>query len=168
MTLTSIMESPLIDKKGLIFMLMKYLRELVIIVPIIAILSGCATTGPSIIKTYDSEIERSQIAVVRLEQKMSLRVLSCDGIAVPRSARYLLVKPGHHELVFTISGQTLVEVYRMTNKKFLEAVGGHTYMLKSETGWFSIGDKWFPIVIDVTDDPKLHVKELSSAEAQMP
>lgn len=146
---------------------MKNLRLFVILIALLVFLSSCASTnGPNVVKTYKNDIVRSEIAILRLDQNRSLRVLACDGIAIPKTVRYLLVKPGRHELIFSISGQTLVEVYKMTNKKFLEAVGGHTYILQSETGFFSIGDKWFPEVVDVTDDSKLHLKELPSSEVQ--
>ncbi len=136
---------------------MKKYQELFIIVILSVIFSSCASTkGPHVVQTYDNDLDRNEIAIVRLEQKMSLRVLACDGMAIPKTVRYLLVRSGRHELIFSISGQTLIEVYQMTNKKFLDAIGGHTYILRSETGLFSIGDKWFPVVVDVTDDPKLH------------
>ena len=128
-------------------------------------MSGCATTrGPSIVKTYDKDLDRSDKAIFRQTQKMSLTITECDGITVPRTVRYLLLQPGRHELIFSISGQTLISVYEMRNKKYLDAVGGHTYILQSETGWFSVGDKWFPEVVDVTDNPNLHVTALPSDE----
>ena len=144
---------------------MKIIRLYVVLFVLLVILSGCATTrGPSIVKTYDKILDRSDIAIVRLTQKMSLTITACDGITVPRTVRYLLLQPGRHELIFSISGQTLISVYEMRNKKYLDAVGGHTYILQSETGWFSVGDKWFPEVVDVTDNPNLHVTALPSDE----
>lgn len=124
-------------------------------------LIGCATVGPSVIKTYNDFNERSKIAILRVDQKMGLTVIACDGLSISRSARYILLKPGKHEVWFSISGQTLFEIYSMTNKKYLEAVAGHTYILKSKGGGILfIGDKWFPEVIDVTDDMNLHVNAL--------
>jgi hypothetical protein len=140
--------------------MLKY-RLLFSFITLVVLLVSCASTnGPRVVKAYDNALDRGEIAIIRLDQKMSLRVLACDGISIAKTVRYLLVRPGRHELIFSISGQTLVEVYEMTNKKFIEAVGGHTYILRSETGMFSVGDKWFPEVVDVTDDPNLHVKVL--------
>lgn len=125
------------------------------------LLAGCATLGPSVVKTYNDSSERNQIAILRVDQKARLTVFGCDGNPVPRSARYILLQPGRHEILFSISGQTLFEVYRMTNKKYLDAIAGHTYILKSKGGGiFVVGDKWFPEVIDVTDDMNLHVQTL--------
>ena len=144
---------------------MNKLRSFAFIFISISLFIGCtAGKGPSIIKTYENVIDRNDVGIVRLNQKMSLRILACDNIVVPRTAHYLLVQPGHHELIFSISGQTLFSVYGMTNKKYLDAVGGHTYILRSETGWFSVGDKWYPEVIDVSNDPKLHIVALPKDE----
>lgn len=124
-------------------------------------LIGCAAVGPSVIRTYDDMNERNQIAILRVEQKMGLSVTACDGLNVPRSTRYVLLKPRRHEVWFSISGQTLFEVYTMTNKKYLDAEAGHTYILKSKGGGILfVGDKWFPEVIDVTNDANLHVQAL--------
>jgi hypothetical protein len=151
-------------KKGILIMRYRIFFNFIVLV---GLLISCAgTNGPRVVQTYDNALDRNEIAIVRLEQKMSLRVLACDGIAVPKTVRYLLVRPGRHELIFSISGQTIVEVYQMTNKKYLDAIGGHTYILRSETGIFSIGNKWFPEVVDVTDDPKLHVTDLPLDEEQ--
>lgn len=146
---------------------MNHLRVLLAISLLLGCLISCATTGPAIVKMYGQDADRSQIAIVRLDQKMSLRIVGCDGIIVPSSVRYLLIQPGRHELVFKITGQTLVSVYNMSGKKFMDAAAGHTYMLKSETGWLSIGDKWFPAVIDVTDDKSLHVSNIPKEEVQL-
>lgn len=128
---------------------------------LLSLATGCASVGPSVITTYDDVSERSQVAILRVEQKMGLTVTACDGLSVPRSARYILLKPGRHEVWFQIFGQTLLETYTMTNKKYLDAEAGHTYILKSKGGGlFVVGDKWFPEVIDVTDDAKLHVLTL--------
>lgn len=128
---------------------------------VLFLLIGCACVGPSIIQTYTDTSDRSQIAILRVEQRMGLTVTACDGLPVPRSARYVLLKPGRHEVWFMISGQTLMETYTMTNKKYLDVATGHTYILKSKGGGiFLVGDKWFPEVIDVTDDINLHVQAL--------
>ncbi len=124
----------------------------------LCLLIGCASVGPSVIQTYPDTSERNKIAILRVEQKMGLTVTACDGQAVPRSARYVLLKSGRHEVWFSISGQTLLESYYMNNKKYLDAEAGHTYILKSKAGGiFFIGDDWFPEVVDVTNDIKLHV-----------
>ncbi|MDP2906011.1 MAG: hypothetical protein Q8O22_06915 [Candidatus Omnitrophota bacterium] len=125
------------------------------------LLIGCAGAGPSVIKNYSEARDRSQIAVLIVKQKMSLTVTACDGKYIPRSARYVLLQPGRHEVWFHISGQNLLMYYNMTNKKYLDAIGGHTYMLKSKgAGFFVVGDKWFPEVIDVTNDSKFHVANI--------
>lgn len=127
----------------------------------IFLITGCASVGPVIIKTYSNDSERSRIAILRVEQKMGLTVTACDGFSVPSSARYVLLQSGRHEVWFSISGQTLLEAYRMTNRKYLDAAAGHTYILKSKGGGiFFVGDKWFPEVIDVTNDINLHVQDL--------
>jgi len=101
--------------------------------------------GPSIIRTYDDAYARNQIAILRVEQKMGLSVTACDGLSVPRSARHILLKPGRHEIWFSISGQTLLETYNMTNRIYVDAEAGHTYILKSKGGGILfVGDKWFP------------------------
>ena len=143
---------------------MRKVQSIIICILFIA-LSGCATTtGPVIISNYDKPMKREDIAIVMLTQKRSLRILACDGIAVPGTVRYLMLLPGRHELIFSIKGQTIVEVYEMRNKKYFNATEGHTYILKSETGILSIGDKWFPDVVDVTDNPELHVRTLPVVE----
>ena len=124
-------------------------------------LIGCAALGPSVIKTYDDVAERSQIAILRVDKSKGLSIDGCDKLFIKRGAKYILLKPGRHEVWFSIYGQTLFESYTMTNKKYVDVVGGHTYILKSKGGGiFFIGDKWFPEVIDVTDDVKLHVETL--------
>lgn len=108
-------------------------------------LSGCVTVGPSVIKTYNDFNGRSQIAILRVDQKAGLTVIACDDLAVPRSVRYILLQPGRHEVLFNISGQNLLEIYRMTNKKYLDVIAGHTYILKSKGGGiFSVGISGFP------------------------
>ena len=108
-------------------------------------LAGCAVVGPSIIRTYDDAYARNQIAILRVEQKMGLSVTACDVLSVPRSARHILLKPGRHEIWFSISGQTLLETYNMTNRIYVDAEAGHTYILKSKGGGILfVGDKWFP------------------------
>lgn len=132
----------------------------------LSLLTGCAAVGPSVIKTYDDSNERNQIAILRVDQKAGLIINGCDNKPIPRSARYILLQPGRHEIFFSIYGQTLFEVYTMNNKKYLDAVAGHTYILKSKGGGILVvGDKWFPEVIDVTDDTNLHVQTLPQ-EAQ--
>ena len=122
---------------------------------------GCASVGPSVIKTYNDVSERSQIAILRADQSRELTIIGCDGLSIPRSAHYLLLKPGRHDVWFKIRGQTLFEYYTMTNKKYLDAIAGHTYILKSKGGGiFFVGDKWFPEVFDVTDDINLHVQTI--------
>jgi len=137
-------------------------KQLIVIFLIgILLVSGCASVGPSVIKTYDGINDRSQIAVLRVEQKMSLTVLACDGKPVPKSARYVLLQPGRHEVLFKISGQNLLMVYNMTNKKYFDAMAGHTYILKSKgTGFFAMGDKWYPEVLDITNNTNLHVQDI--------
>lgn len=130
-------------------------------------LSGCAAVGPSIIKTYNDLNERDKIAILRVDQNFNLLqssnliVRSCDGMAIPHSVRYVLLKPGKHEIWFDIYGQTIVENFQMTNKKYLDAVAGHTYILKPRGGggMLFVGDR-FPEFADVTDDAKLHVQTL--------
>lgn len=135
--------------------------QLIFILALVIVLDGCASTrGPALVQVYDGNAARNQIAIIRLDQKASVRILYCDGVPVSRTVRYLLVKPGRHELVFSVSGQTLFELHNISGKKYLEATGGSTYVLKSETGWLSVGDKWFPEVIDATNDAALHVKEI--------
>lgn len=128
---------------------------------IILLLSGCATVGPSIIRTYNDAYGRESIAILRTDQKAGLTILSCDNSAIPRSARYILLQPGRHEVWFSISGQTILEIYTITNKKYIDVSAGHTYILKSKGGGiFVVGNNWFPEVIDVTDDPSLHIQDL--------
>ncbi len=132
-------------------------------ISILALLvAGCAAVGPSVIKTYNDDIsERSQIAILRADKSKGLSIIGCDGLSISHGARYILLQPGRHEVWFFISGQTLFQGYTMTNKKYLDAEAGHTYILKSKGGGiFLIGDKWFPEVIDVTDDPMLHLKDV--------
>ncbi len=125
------------------------------------LLIGCASIGPSVIKTYSDVSDRSQIAILILEQRMGLTVTACDGKFISRRARYVLLQPGRHELWFSIAGHNLLLGYSMDNKKYLDVVGGHTYILKSKgTGLFAIGDKWYPEVFDVTNDSKLHIENL--------
>ncbi|MFA5060645.1 MAG: hypothetical protein WC676_08490 [Candidatus Omnitrophota bacterium] len=128
-------------------------------------LSGCAAIGPSVIKTYDNAAERNQVAILRVDKSKGLRIDGCDSVPIQRGAKYILLKPGRHEVFFSISGQTLFETYWMKNKKYLDAVAGHTYILKSKGGGiFLVGDKWFPEVFDVTDDVNLHVGTLPREE----
>jgi hypothetical protein len=144
---------------------MMQFQKLVVTFMIVALMSCANIKGPTVVKVYDQSFSRNEIAVVRLAQKSSFRILQCDGITVPMSIRYLLVRPGRHELTFSISGATLLgSVYEMHNKKFLDVEGGHTYILKSETGLFFVGDKWFPEVVDVTDNQSLHVSSIPVEE----
>ena len=79
-------------------------------------LFGCATvSGPAVIKTYDKPMQREDIAIILLSQKRSFRILACDGMPVPVTARYLLVLPGRHELIFSISTTTLLGIHEMRN-----------------------------------------------------
>jgi len=124
-------------------------------------LVGCAAVGPMIIKTYDNDSERNQIAILRVEQKSSLIITVCDGLSIPRSARYVLLQPGRHEVWFMLSTSSFLESYTITNKKYLDVVAGHTYILKSKGGGlFVLGDKWFPETVDVTDDINLHIQAI--------
>lgn len=131
------------------------------VVSFLSLLIGCASVGPSVIKTYNDVSERSQVAILRADKSKGLSIIGCDGLSISRGARYILLKPGRHEVWFRISGQTLFETYWMTNKKYLDATAGHTYILKSKGGGiFVVGDKWFPEVVDVTDDMTLHVQTM--------
>lgn len=124
-------------------------------------LSGCAT-GPSIVKMYENnDNDRNQIAILRVDKTRGLSITGCDGKIIQRGAKYILLEPGRHTVNFMIVGQTLLEMYTITNKKYIDVEAGHTYILKSKGGgFFLVGDKWFPEVIDVTNDPKLNVSIL--------
>ena len=128
-------------------------------------LMGCSAIGPSVIKMYDDNKGRNEIAILRVDKSKGLSINACDNLPIKRGAKYILLKPGRHEVWFSIYGQTLLETYVMTNKKYVDVLGGHTYILKSKGGGiFFVGDKWFPEVFDVTDDVKLHVDSLPSEE----
>jgi len=124
---------------------------------------GCAASGPLIIKTYGKDVDesdRNKIAILRNEQRR-LCITGCDNIAVPRSARYILLQPGRHEVWFFLSTSSFLENYDITNKKYIDVVGGRTYILKSKGGGLLVlGDKWFPELFDVTDDINLHVPNI--------
>lgn len=127
--------------------------------------SGCAPLGPSVVKTYEESAGRNQVAILRVDKSKGLSIDGCDKLLLQRGAKYILLKPGRHEIFFSISGQTLFETYWMRNKKYMDVVGGHTYILKSKGGGILVvGDKWFPEVFDVTDDPKLHIEIIPREE----
>lgn len=131
----------------------------------LVLLSGCAAIGPSVIKTYDDVAQRNQVAILRVDKSKGLNVNGCDDLPIQRGAKYLLLKPGRHEVWFSINGQTLFEVYSMSNKKYVDVEAGHTYILKSKGGGIIfVGDEWFPELIDVTDDAKLHVEMMLREE----
>lgn len=137
------------------------MRKLIFLSILVGWLSGCASVGPIVVTTYDKDIERSKIAILRADKSKSIFITGCDGISIYKGTRYILLEPGRHEIWFSISGQTLFISYSMTNKKYLDAVAGHTYILKTTLGkLFDVGDKWFPEVIDVTDDANLHLQEI--------
>lgn len=120
---------------------------------------GCASvSGPTVIKTYDQVSPRSQIAILRVKGE-GLRVIGLDGQTVPSGAQYVLLQPGRHQVWFTMWGQTILTTYRMTNKKYLDARPGRTYILKAEGGGL-FADRGFPDAVDVTGDPKLHVPNI--------
>lgn len=135
-------------------------RKLLLLIVLTSVLSSCASVGPSVIKTYDNTYERDKIAILRLKQKAKLRVTYCDNIPVPKSARYLLLEPGRHEIGFSTSGQTLLVTYWGNSKKYMEAEAGKTYILKSNVHFFSMETGSLPDVIDVTNDEKLHVSHI--------
>lgn len=135
-------------------------KNFLYLIVLTAVLSGCASVGPSVIKTYDSTHERDKIAILRLKQRASLRVNYCDNVSVPKSARYLLLEPGRHELGFSTSGQTLLVTYWGNNKKYIEAEAGKTYILKNNVHFFSMNTSALPDVIDVTNDGKLHMSHI--------
>ncbi len=124
-------------------------------------LMGCASVGPSVVKTYNNDFERGKIAILRADKSKPISIIGCDGIPIYNGARYILLEPGRHEIWFNISGQTLFIYYRMSNKKYLDVIAGHTYILKTKLGkLFDVGDKWFPEAVDVTNDINLHLQEI--------
>ena len=141
------------------------MKKVVILLLNVFLLSGCATTGPSsgpsILNIYNTAVERNQIAVLRLEQKRSFKVIACDGQPVPDSVRYVLLQPGRHELRYTMEEHNLLlGGSSMVNTKYLIAEEGHTYILKVT---FDQGDR-YPEVIDVTGDATLHIDSLPVEE----
>ena len=122
-------------------------------------LIGCAPLGPSVIKTYNDNVERSQIAIFRVDKSKGLRIVGCDNQFLKRGAKYILLKPGPHEILYSVYGPTIFKYYSLMNKKYLNVIGGHTYILKPKGGdMFFVGDKRFPEIFDVTDDSALHVE----------
>ena len=139
----------------------KILTSSILATILLPTLIGCASLGPSIIKTYQETRDRSEIAIIRADASRGLAIIRCDGANIKRGAKYILLNPGRHEVWFSLHGQTLLEIYQMTNKMYVDVVAGHTYILKSKGGGiFVVGDKWFPEIIDVTDDPKLHLQAI--------
>lgn len=58
----------------------------------------------------------------------------------------------------------MLETFSIINKKYLDVQAGHTYTLITKGGGLlTVGDEWFPQVIDVTKDPKLNVVTLPLA-----
>ncbi|MBF0388102.1 MAG: hypothetical protein HQL20_09670 [Candidatus Omnitrophica bacterium] len=141
-------------KKGVV------MRNVLILIGII-FLNGCAAVGPSVIQTYSNESERNQIAILKAQQTREMTIQAADDLLIPASARYVLLQPGRHKINFMTQPQSLMVSYRITNKVYLDAVAGHTYILKSKgAGVFLLGDKWFPEVVDVTDDLSQHVSTI--------
>ena len=125
---------------------------------------GCATKGPNVVQTYTTPLIRNEIAVLKLEQRSTFKIVACDDKLVYSNSKYILLKPGRHEIWFDVWGQTLVASYSMRNKKYLDAKAGHTYVLRSKgIGIFVEGDKWFPEVVDLTDS-KQHVSYLPTED----
>jgi len=121
---------------------------------------GCVTIpeGAVAIKIYPDNLGRNQVAVLRLQQKLGFYIFRCDGMPVYRNTQYVILKPGRHEIWFRIQGQNLLEEYWITNKKYMDAIGGHTYIIRTKgAGLFVVGDQWYPEVIDVSNDPKMNV-----------
>lgn len=126
---------------------------------------GCAALGPSVVKFAPDGTERSKLAILRADASKGLTIIACDEVVIQRGAKYLLLEPGRHEVWFYISGQTLFSYYEMRNKIYLEAEPGRTYILTSKKGGIlMVGDDWFPEVVDVTDDAKLHVAQIPQEE----
>ena len=139
----------------------KILTGSILVAILLSTIIGCAPLGPSIIKTYQETKNRGEIAIIRADESKGLAIIRCDGANIKRGAKYILLNPGRHEVWFSISGQTLLETYWMTNKLYVDVAAGHTYILKSKGGGiFAVGDKWFPESIDVTEDYKFHLQAI--------
>ncbi len=138
----------------------KVLTRFILATIFLSTVTGCASLGPSIIKTYQETRGRSEIAIIRADESKGLTITRCDGVIIKYGAKYILLNPGRHELWFSIFGQTLFESYHMTNKTYVDVVAGHTYILKSKRGVFFVGNKWFPEILDVTNDSKLHLQTI--------
>jgi len=133
-------------------------KNLLLLIVLTSVLSSCASvSGPSVIKTYEGDKTRDEIAILRLKQKMKLQITYVDDFPVTKKAKYILLEPGRHEVGFSYSGTTLfVNVYG-NNKKYLEAIAGKTYILKNKIAFLSFDPDTYPDVLDVTEDEELHV-----------
>ena len=145
----------------------KILTRLVLATILLSIAIGCASVRPSIIKTYQETKSRGEVSILRLDASKGLTVMRCNDIPVQYGVKYILLTPGRHELWFNIYGSTLLVHYHMTNKMYADVIAGHTYILKSKGGGIMfVGNKWFPELIDVTDDPKLHLQTIPEEKSK--
>jgi hypothetical protein len=139
------------------------MKKLLFIGLVILSFTGCITIpeGAVFIKMYPDNLSRNDIAILSLQQKLGFYIFKCDGMPIYKNTQYVLLKPGRHKIWFRIQGQNLLQEYWITNKKYMDAVGGHTYIIKTKgVGLFVVGDKWYPEIIDVSNDPQLSVKKI--------
>jgi len=134
------------------------MRNLFLFALISLIFIGCAPSGPSAISIDTISSQRSQVAILRVQQRMGFFILGCDKQRVYKNTKFVVLQPGRHLVYFEIQGQNILETYYMRNKKYIDVQAGHTYLLKTKgTGLFVVGDKWFPELFDVTIDPDLNI-----------
>ncbi len=139
------------------------MKKFLIMLVGICFVCGCVTIphGPVAIKMYADNFRRNDVAILRLQQRFGFYIFKCDGLPIFSNTQFVLIKPGRHDIWFRMQGMNLTQEYWYTNRKYMDAIGGHTYIIKTKgSGLFVVGNKWYPDVIDVTNDPKMNITVL--------